>query len=108
MDYIEFRLRCPYGIWTCADGREVIFNREYWPILERRPGEKARPADPNEWIPWKEQDYFFDPAYPPWDRRRPRVAADTLARCNRVLADWGFPPLPKPLPTKVFALDLTG
>jgi hypothetical protein len=102
MDYIEFRLRCPYGIWTCADGREVLFNRQYWPILERRPGEKAKPANPNEWIHWVEQDWFFEDVNSPWDRRRWKVAADSLARCNRVLAEWGFPPLPKPTPQKVF------
>jgi hypothetical protein len=50
MDYREFRLRCPYGIWRCADGREVLFNRQYWPILQRYPGGKPKPADPNEWI----------------------------------------------------------
>jgi hypothetical protein len=102
MSYREFRLRCPYGKWTCADGREVLFNRQYWPILERRPGEKAKPANPSEWVRWTSQDYFFDDANSPWDRRRWKVAADTLARCNRVLAEWGFPPLPKPTPQKVF------
>ena len=104
MNYWEFRLRCPYGQWTCADGREVIFNREYWPILERRPGEKAEPANPSEWIYGiRERDYFFDDANPPWDRRRRRVAADSLARCNRVLTEWGFPPLSKPTPAKAFS-----
>jgi hypothetical protein len=103
MTYREFRLRCPYGKWKCADGREVIFNRDYWPILERRPGEKAKPANPNEWIRGiRERDYFFDDANPPWDRRRRKAAADTLARCNRVLIAWGFPPLPKPTPPKAF------
>jgi hypothetical protein len=103
MTYREFRLRCPYGVWTCADGREVIFNRDYWPILERRPGENAKPANPNEWIGGiRERDYFFDDGNCPWDRRQRRAAADTLARCNRVLAAWGFPTLPKPTPPKAF------
>jgi len=44
MDYMEFRLRVPYGRWVCADGREVIFNREYWPILQRYPGEPVKAA----------------------------------------------------------------
>jgi len=22
----RWRLNCPYGMWTCADGREVLFN----------------------------------------------------------------------------------
>jgi hypothetical protein len=67
--------------------------------------EKAKPADPNEWVNWKEQDYFFDDGNSPWQRRRRKVAADTLARCNRVLAEWGFPALPKPSPP--FGGDLT-
>ena len=107
MSYREFRLRCPYGKWTCADGREVIFNREYWPILERRPGENAKPANPNEWIPWKEQDYFFDDVNSPWQRLRRKAAADTLARCNRVLTEWGFPALPKPSLRKALGDSLT-
>jgi hypothetical protein len=82
--------------------------RQYWPILERRPGESVKPADPKEWIRWTEQDYYFEDASSPWLPRRRKVAADSLARCNRVLAEWGYPPLPKPAPTKVFALDLTG
>jgi hypothetical protein len=86
MSYTEFRLRCPYGKWTCADGREVLFNRQYWPILERRPGETAKTANPTEWIHWKEQDYFFDDGNSPWQRHQRKAAADTLARCNRVLA----------------------
>lgn len=47
----------PYGIWTCGDGREVIFDRRYRPFVERRPSE-AQPeafvglqfADPTEWV----------------------------------------------------------
>ena len=90
----EWKLRCPYGIWTCADGREVLFNRAYWPILERRPGKPAKPANPNEWVEWIEQDYYFDDGNSPWhngdrDHR-------SLARINAVLTEWGFPPLPKP------------
>jgi hypothetical protein len=107
MTYREFRLRCPYGIWRCADRREVLFNRQYWPILERRPDEPVKPANPNEWVHWVAQDWFFEDANSPWHPRRYKVAADSLARCNCVLAEWGYPPLPKPAPTKVFRLDLT-
>jgi hypothetical protein len=41
----------PYGIWICADGREVLFNRAYTPIWQRRPGQTAEPADPSERVP---------------------------------------------------------
>jgi hypothetical protein len=50
MNFTEWRLRLPYGKWTCPDGREVLFNRDYKPILERMPGQPAKPADPTEWV----------------------------------------------------------
>jgi hypothetical protein len=106
MEYIEFRLRVPYGKWTCADGREVIFNREYWPILECRPGEKVKPANPNEWIHWVTQDWFFEDINAPWYRRRPKTAARTLERINQLLAEWGYPPLPKPARPKPYSGNL--
>jgi hypothetical protein len=40
-----------YGVWTCADGREVVFNRFYEPIVERRPGGAVCEADGTEWVP---------------------------------------------------------
>jgi RecA-family ATPase len=90
MSFDEWRKRCPYGKWTCADGREVIFNRAYWPILERRPGEQAKPARSGEWVESIVADESF------WDDfgGSPQFDADALAGVNRILADWGFPPLP--------------
>jgi hypothetical protein len=76
----------PYGIWICESGREVLFNRAYQPIFERAaPGLPAVPADPNEWIYFKIQDWFFGDRDPPW-----RNAA-TLRYCRAVLASWGLP-----------------
>jgi hypothetical protein len=43
------RRQLPYGKWTCADGREVVFNREYQPILQRLNGVCAY-ANPGEWV----------------------------------------------------------
>jgi RecA-family ATPase len=76
MTFNEWQRRCPYGKWTCEDGREVIFNRDYWPILERRPGEQAKLANPNEWVSHVGQE-FFEPT-----------------EVNAILVDWGFSPLP--------------
>jgi hypothetical protein len=101
MSLDEWHLRCPYGKWTCADGREVIFNRSYWPILERQPGEQAKPARPGEWVESiVEDEQFWD------DYSGPRTNVDTLARVNAILAEWGLPALPpappEPLKSKLY------
>src|SRR5260221_14513443 len=77
----RWRFWLPYGCWTCADGREVLFNRRYVPIYERRPGEPARVADHDEWVPWTEQRWLFTDrdapwVSPPWER------ATTLKRID--------------------------
>jgi hypothetical protein len=73
----------PYGKWTCADGREVLFNRFYEPIWHRLPGALfARPADAGEWVKGIEKhDYFYD------DTVRDR---DKLTRGRTALAAWGI------------------
>src|SRR5260370_25823275 len=43
----------------------------------------------------------------PWQQRSRSAAAHTLTRCNRVLAEWGFPALLKPSPPKTFSGRLT-
>lgn len=50
----------PYGIWTCEDGREVLFNRFYEPIWGCAQGAAPAEANPNEWVPWQKQEYFYD------------------------------------------------
>src|SRR4051812_39497549 len=39
-----------YGMWTCADGGQVLFNRHYHPIWWRYPPHPATAADPGEWV----------------------------------------------------------
>jgi hypothetical protein len=70
---LDRRQNLPYGKWTCADGREVLFNRGYKPIWERCPGGAARPADRSEWIPWLKQEWFYDDSTK--DPRQPAEAA---------------------------------
>lgn len=54
------RRSLPYGKWTCADGREVIFNREYQPILQRKDGVLSY-ADRNERLPdIVLHEYYYD------------------------------------------------
>lgn len=69
-----------YGLWRCEDGREVLFNRGYRPIWERRPGQAARMADPKEWVEGiiRDADYF-------WTDGR-----GTNARGLRLLREWGI------------------
>src|SRR3954451_6861436 len=74
----------PYGAWTCADGREVLFNRFYEPIWQRRPDEAPSAADPHEWVAWSKQDYFYD------DFVRDKQKTE---RGKAVLAAWGIEPM---------------
>jgi len=54
------RRTLPYGKWTCEDGREVIFNREYQPILQRKDGVVAY-ADRNERVEGiVSHEYYYD------------------------------------------------
>lgn len=75
----------PYGLWTCEDGREVLFNRRYEPIWQRRVGAVAEAADPSERVPWLHQSWLYQEDDPPW------ADASTLARLAAVLSAWGVP-----------------
>jgi hypothetical protein len=61
----------PYGICYCADGREVLFNRDYVPICERYPGQSAKMADPTEWVPKVRQEWFYEDKMPRY--KRPKI-----------------------------------
>ena len=77
------RSRLPYGIWTCPDGREVLFNRDYEPIWERRPGEPARPANRSEKPQQIGPITFYTDDKAPWRD------AESLQYCEQVLVEWG-------------------
>lgn len=99
MTFEDWHHMVPYGCWTTGDGREVLFNRSYWPILERRPGKPAKPARPSEWVEdIVQSEYFFDDWSAPW-RSANTVCRSSQAVCNRVLAEWGLSPLP-PMPSQ--------
>jgi hypothetical protein len=66
----------PHGKWTCDDGRQVLFNRFYEPIWQRHPGAAAEPADdPHEWVPWKEQIWFYDDGHNERQKRSRAIIA---------------------------------
>ena len=55
----ELLRELPYGVWKCADGREVLFNRQYEPLWQRHHGEIAL-ADPKEWVRSVSEVFFYN------------------------------------------------
>lgn len=53
----------PYGKWTCADGRTVLFNRGYRPIWQKVEGE-VMPHGGAEHIPYVKEEHFWDDSTP--------------------------------------------
>jgi hypothetical protein len=90
----RMRVMLPYGLWTCADGRQVLFNRNYDPIWWRYPGQPATAADLNDWVKWEQQEWFFCDADAPWDGWNGREHAKTRRRCGDILKSWGLDPEP--------------
>lgn len=81
---LPIRKLLPYGVWKCADGRDVLFNRDYQPIFDRRVGSGPVPADPQEWVKHiDEEKWFYSDVDPPWCDYAAR------RRCLAVLRDWG-------------------
>jgi hypothetical protein len=78
----------PYGKWTCADGRKVLFNRDYTPILQRLPDGRVTPADPTEWVPWITQEWFYEDVPRCWLKRGP--SKRLLDRVNAAVSDWNL------------------
>jgi hypothetical protein len=72
----------PYGAWRCADGREVLYNRNYQPIWERLPDGTVRPADPSEWVRDIVEHRWF------WDDGT--MHKDVMKRADAVLREWGI------------------
>jgi hypothetical protein len=73
--------RLPYGIWFCADGREVLFNRHYKPIWERT-GKFVEPAKADEWVEFVFQGWFYN------DRSRPYRYPKQVSVIEAVLRDF--------------------
>ena len=90
----DWEFMVPYGKWTCADGREVLFNRGYRPILERYPGRGAKAARSGEWVEFVDQVWFFDDYTSPLHGPQHGPSKEGSARVDAVLAEWGLPPLP--------------
>ena len=76
----------PYGRWWCADGREILFNRQYNPLWERTAGNMEwTSADRTEWVAGiAEQSWFYNDG----DR--------DAAKERKALAELSARGLPKP------------
>lgn len=77
----KIRWRLPYGVWTCTDGREVLFDRRYDPIAERSPDAQPALLSPSLRISWLSHSWFYSDATPERDKARAAL---------KVLADWGI------------------
>ncbi len=67
----------PYVMFVCADGREVLANRDYMPLWTRAgPGHIARRARPDEWINGIVREFWFWTEKPPHRSRKARAAAE--------------------------------
>lgn len=83
--FVFMRDALPYGLWTTAEGREVLFSRDYRPIWSRMPGQSAVAADPEERIRFVREEWIYTGHRPPW-RNKAR-----LRECLQALRDWGAP-----------------
>jgi hypothetical protein len=85
---VELRNRYAYGLWTCPDGRQVLFDRNYKPMWQRYLDQPATPADPSEWVLFAKEEWFF--GYPaPWTHPINYAVKQVMTRCEAVLAEWG-------------------
>ena len=74
--------RLPYGEWTCSDGSRVLFNRRYMPMWQRKPDGTVSRVDPNKWVDWVSQRWFYN------DDNPPRYNVETRVRLVRILAEF--------------------
>lgn len=68
-------------MWTCADGRRVLFNRRYRPILEQAsPDAPWCRADIHEFVMWEKQEWFYNDGY---------IEADKVKRSKAAMRSLG-------------------
>lgn len=104
-DFKPMRLYLPYGKWTCEDGSEVLFNRDYCPIWKRNPDAVVSIMKPDQYVKHEHSEYYYD------DRTAPYYENEqTFVQCTAILNDWGVGEKPNALidlfPVAIRAGDL--
>lgn len=71
------RIHLPYGLWVCENGREVLFDRSYRPLLERSASDATvELANGDEWIKGiKNTAWFYSDGTPEPEKRKNAIAA---------------------------------
>lgn len=82
-DFKPMRLVLPYGKWTCGDGSEVLYNRDYCPLWKRSADGTVASISPNSWVEHTDEEWFFNDGNRPVDDKRTRL------KCIAVLKAWG-------------------
>jgi hypothetical protein len=78
----DWRDVTPYGVWTCANGRQVMFNRHYNAMWQRTADGKVSKADPREWVECiTHHQWLYNDGTPSKERNR---------RCHAALLEWGI------------------
>lgn len=83
-NFQPMRLLLPYGKWTCENGTEVLFNRDYLPIWTRETNRKVNTIDPDTHINYiGEPEFYFGDGNAPWNGEK-----NTLVKCRNILNHW--------------------
>lgn len=77
------RLYLPYGKWTCKDGTEVLFNRDYRPLWAKDVNGVVIALDPDTWVEYEEEEWLYNDSTRPLENKR------TFESCVAALREWG-------------------
>lgn len=85
LDFKPMRLWLPYGKWKCADGTQVLFNRDYCPIWQKSKNGVVSSIEPDIYIEKEGPgEFYFNDRTAPWYGDK-----QSLAECIGILEKWG-------------------
>lgn len=83
-EFIPMRLFLPYGKWTCDDGTEVLYNRDYCPLWAKKPDGSVIELDPDTHVKYEQSEsYFGTDGTPGWGNQKTREIG------MAILKSWG-------------------